>query len=203
MKSRNFGMSLIIGTIVLFTIIGCGAGEQAVATSCLSTAAGCNPTVVTTDTGTGVDTGTTTTVTTVTTGTSVSTSATTTTSVPSWCTADATTDPKVGSAINGRGKWIVTCDGKPDVWTLVVAARGDTPYVTATGTNTTNPAGTANYTGTMGYNCVYLEADATSIDKSAPTITGSKTTYATDGRSITHFAVSGGNCNLVWDAGNP
>jgi hypothetical protein len=103
----------------------------------------------------------------------------------------------------------VTCDGKPDIWILFVKTYGLTTFVTATATNSTNFAGTVNYTGTMADNCVYLEpntiwlqsevvTDPTSHDNTAPTITGQKTTYTTDQTTV----VSGGNCTLVWDSTN-
>ncbi len=232
MKKNTSSTLALFAMVFVTTLAACGSGSSpdqntnTRTTACLKATTGkadsnaCAITDITTDTstatvsnattntntGTVTNTDTATTVSTTTTAT-VSSTATETTlvtvsgTVPSWCTATAPAT-KVGKITAIGGTFTAQCDNKADIWSVTVTARIDTPFVTATGNNTTHPGGAVSWTGTMGANCVYLEADITSVDKTAPTITGSKVTVTYDNAGKPASAtVSGGNCIFTWNTG--
>ncbi len=200
---RNFfGMSLI-GTIALINL-GCdSAADPEPVTSCLTAGVGCPPA---TDTTTGTNTGTLT-VTTVTdsnTGTTTGTDTTPVNTVPAWCNASAYTSSKIGTPIDEIGLWVATCDGV--VWDIYIKyAWSNDTSIKGWGFKDTDAyaalggypvPSSANYTGVMADNCVYLVPTllASTTDTSAPTITGST--------ASTENGVSGGNCTMVYSGGS-
>jgi hypothetical protein len=192
----------LIGMVALITA-GCdGSADPASTTnpisSCLSTGVGCPPA---TDTATGTNTGTLTvaTVTDSNTGTTTGTDTTPVNTVPAWCNEQAYTSSKIGTPINTIGLWVATCDGV--VWNIYVKyTSSSVASIKGWGFKASDmdaaPSGypvpsSANYTGVMADNCVYLVPTplASSTDTSAPTITGS--TASVSG------GVSGGNCTMT------
>ena len=165
-----------IASLIALSVASCGSSG--------STASISPPTSTVTSSATGTTTGTDTAM--------VST-------VPEWCNEFANTSPKIGRPVNTIGLWVATCDGV--VWNIYVKyTSSSVASVKGWGFKASDmdaaPSGSpvpssANYTGVMADNCVYLVPTylASTTDQTAPTITGS-TASASGG-------VSGGNCTMT------